>query len=287
MLFTIFTPAYNRADKLQQIYDSLKNQLSTECEWLIIDDGSKDETDKTVDEFLKKTSMNIRYIKKDNGGKHTAHNLAVDIARGKYFMCLDSDDYLVDGIIGKLLEELKKLNGEEGIIAYKSDQNNKLLSNAFPNTEYVLNTYELASKYKCLGEFVFVYPTQLLKKNKFPVFDGERFITECVLYDRLYNPMKLFAEIVEICEYQPDGLSNNLNEIMKKNPAGYCLYFMQRIDMQKSIMRRIMTIGKYHYFCKLAGNKKSGYTGKYKALVILFKPLGAICSLYYKKLRGF
>ena len=82
MLLTIFTPTYNRANKLENVYNSLKNQISSEYEWLIVDDGSIDNTKKIVEKFINDSLLNVRYIKKDNGGKHTAHNLAVDEAKG-------------------------------------------------------------------------------------------------------------------------------------------------------------------------------------------------------------
>lgn len=287
MLLTIFTPAYNRADKLEYLYKSLKDQLNDKYEWLIIDDGSTDQTEEVVSRFMKEAFIQIRYIKKENGGKHTAHNLAVDLARGELFMCLDSDDYLNENAVNKLIETIQKCHLGEGVIAYKCDRNNKLLSDKFPMVNEVPNTYILEKRYKCRGEFVLVYPTELLRKNKFPVFEGEKFLTESVLYDRLKCSMRLLPQVIEICEYQEDGLSNNLNNIMKNNPAGYCLYFMQRIEMQDSIVKRIVTIGKYHCFSSMAGNQKSKYIGKYKMLVYLFKPLGLVFNVYYKKVRGF
>lgn len=287
MTITIFTPTYNRADRLYRVYDSLTKQNCYDFEWLIIDDGSSDNTEEVVSSFVKDTEIKVRYIKKENGGKHTAHNAAVDSAQGRYFMCLDSDDYLAEGSIEKLLNVLNRCSENEGVISYKCDISGKLLSDKFPNTEAVSNTYELSQKYGCYGEFTLLYPTELLRKNKFPVFENERFITECVLYDRLDNNMILLPEIIEICEYQQEGLSNNLNSVMQKNPAGYCLYFTQRIDMQNSLKNRIITAGKYNCFCILAGKNKSDYEGKYKKTVIFCKPIGILFWLYYKLLRGF
>lgn len=287
MLLTIFTPAYNRADKLKQIYLSLEKQINTEFEWLIVDDGSKDNTEKVIAELMKNSSMNIRYYKKENGGKHTAHNMAVDMAAGKYFMCLDSDDYMNENSIEALLNAIEKCDYECGIIAYKCDQNKKMLSNEFPNINYVPNIYFLNKEYKCNGEFVFVFPISILQKNKFPVFEGERFLTESVLYDRLNCKMCLLPEVIEVCEYQVDGLSSNLNQIMKNNPAGYCLYFMQRIDMQKNFKDRIIVIGKYICFSIFAGKQKSNYNGKYKILSKILCPLGIVVWFYYKCVRKF
>ena len=82
----------------------MKNQIDDECEWIIVDDGSTDATEKVILQFCNESVCNIRYIKKENGGKHTAHNLAVDFAKGDYFMCLDSDDFLQDQAIAKLLK---------------------------------------------------------------------------------------------------------------------------------------------------------------------------------------
>lgn len=287
MLLTIFTPAYNRADKIRRVFSSLEEQMNSECEWLIIDDGSKDNTNEVVSKFIEESSMNIRYYKKENGGKHTAHNMAVDLAKGKYFMCLDSDDYLENNSIEALIYKIKQCDSQEGIIAYKCDHNRALLSKTFPQEVSVPNIYALNQEYNCMGEFVFVFPTELLKKNKFPVFAGERFLTESVLYDKMNCRMHLLEKVIEVCEYQTDGLSNNLNEIMKKNPAGYCMYFMQRIDVQTTFRNRIITIGKYLCFCIFAGEKRSVYNGKHKRLLRISYPLGIVMWLYYKWIRGF
>lgn len=287
MLLTIFTPAYNRGDKLRQTYLSLESQIYTEFEWLIIDDGSSDDTEKVISELMKKSSMNIRYYKKENGGKHTAHNMAVDVASGEYFLCLDSDDCMSQNSIETLLKTLKQCNSTEGIIAYKCDQNNELLSDKFPEIEEVSNIYSLNQEFNCNGEFVFVFPTEVLQKNKFPVFEGERFLTESVLYDSLRCKMRILPNVIEVCEYQSDGLSNNLNRIMKNNPAGYCLYFQQRIDMQRNFKNRIITMGKYNCFCIFAGRNKSIYNGKHKILLKLTYPIGIVMWFYYKCVRGF
>lgn len=285
MLLTIFTPAYNRADKLKNLYRSLKKQPNKEYEWLIVDDGSTDNTEEVVDAFLQESFVNIKYIKKRNGGKHTAHNRAVDLASGSYFMCLDSDDILNENAIRDLLIAVKKCNENEGIIAYKKDKKNILLSDIFPNVECISNTYLLEKEYKCRGEFTLLYPTKVLKKNKFPVFENERFLTESVLYDRLKCPMRLLPKVIEICEYQLDGLSQNLNKIMRENPAGYCLYFMQRIDMQVELRDRVIEASKYIAFCILAGEKKSLYKGKNESLIRWCYPLGFLFWIYYKVIR--
>ena len=289
MILTIFTPTYNRGTLLKRVFNSLLKQTENDFEWLIIDDGSSDNTKQIVNDFYSDAVFPIRYYKKINGGKHTAHNMAVNLAQGKYFVCLDSDDYLADNAIINVIKILEKCSSDEGIIAYKADEKGNLLSDRFPIELAITNTVELTSFYQCGGEFTLIYPTSVLKNNLFPVFEGERFITECVLYDRLSNICKmwLLPKVICVCEYQENGYSNNLNIMMKNNPAGYCLYFMQRIDLQLSRKDRVVYAGKYHCFKWFAKLESLDYNGTHKVLVMLCKPIGVFFGLYYKLFRDF
>ena len=177
MILTIFTPTYNRGTLLKRVFNSLLKQTEIDFEWLIIDDGSSDNTKQIVNDFYSDAVFPIRYYKKINGGKHTAHNMAVNLAQGKYFVCLDSDDYLADNAIINVIKILEKCSSDEGIIAYKADEKGNLLSDRFPIELAITNTVELTSFYQCGGEFTLIYPTSVLKNNLFPVFEGERFIT--------------------------------------------------------------------------------------------------------------
>ena len=114
-------------------------------------------------------------------------------------------------------------------------------------------------------------------------------MTESVLYDRLAKLEKvyLFPHVITICEYQEEGLTNSLNRIMKENPAGYCLYFMQRIDLQDTFLKRILYAGKYQSFSIFSGKQKTEYVGKYRGLVAFSKPIGLLFVCYYKLFRGF
>lgn len=286
MLLTIFTPTYNRGNMLQKIYNSIKKQNSNEIEWLIVDDGSSDNTEDVVSSFISENIVNINYIKKENGGKHTAHNTAVDNAKGSFFMCLDSDDDLSADALSVLFSSLNKCENE-GVIAYKTDKSGKLLSGTFPKVDFVDNIISLKNVYRCVGEFVFIFPTLVLKNNKFPVFTGERFMTESVLYDRLNIKMHLLPCVIQLCEYQSGGLSNNCNAIMKNNPAGYCLFFMQQIDLQTGFKSRLVTAGKYLTFAAFAKKNRSYYNGKHKFLVNCSYPISLLFRLYYKFFRNF
>ncbi len=289
MRLTIFTPTYNRADKLDRLYQSLLRQSCHAFEWLIIDDGSSDDTEGAVTAFQSSAqAFPIRYIKQENGGKHRAYNKALELAKGAYFFCVDSDDWLANNAVEHLLKACEGLNEKLFIAAYKQDEQGKRLSTEFPKIQEC-TLCELSAKYQCSGEYSLIFPTDLARKFPFPVFDGEKFITESVIYDRLsaVADVRLLPQVITICEYQEDGLSNNLNLVMKKNPAGYCLYFMQRIDIATSLRDRIITVGKYHCFCMFAREQRSKYIGNHRWLVRLTRPLGVLFRIYYVRKRGF
>lgn len=287
MKLTIFTPTYNRADKLHRVYESLIDQTSYDFEWLIIDDGSADNTESIVQSFLDEKHFPVRYVKQKNGGKHRAYNRALELAQGDWFFCVDSDDWLADGAIEKILDFVY-YREDKLIFAYKKDEKGTLLSDEFPEKMAQISLRKLNDDCHCNGEFSIIFRTDFARRFPFPVFEGENFITEAVIYDRMASVEKvsLLSQVITICEYQEDGLSNNLNRIMRANPAGYCLYFMQRIDIQKTMLQRIITAGKYQCFCRFSGKQRSEYIGNHPVMVTLAKPLGLLFLLYYKILRG-
>lgn len=287
MKLTIFTPAYNRGDTLPRLYESLLEQSCFDFEWLIVDDGSTDNTALVVEEFLKETKFPVRYCYKENGGKHTAHNLALSLAKGKWFFCVDSDDYLTCGAVADLVAALD--TESRGVAAYKQMPNGKLFSGEFPAAVTACHFGELIKTYGCEGEFSLVFPTDLLKKYPFPVFAGERFVTESVVYDRLDGECEflLLPKAVTVCQYQEDGYSQNANSLMARNPNGYCLYFMQRVDWAPSFSQRVACAGKYWCFRLICKNPELDYRGKHPVLTLLCLPLGIVFRIYYKCIRGF
>ena len=103
MLLTVCTPTYNRAHTLPRLYESLVRQTSQDFEWLVVDDGSTDNTRELVDGWVAEGRIRIRYVYKENGGKPSAHNLGVRLAAGELFFCVDSDDYLTDNAVELIL----------------------------------------------------------------------------------------------------------------------------------------------------------------------------------------
>lgn len=286
-MLTVFTPTYNRGEKLRRLYNSLLSQSDNDLEWLIVDDGSTDNTAEIISEFSA-NKFPIRYYKKKNGGKHTAYNYALEKARGEIFICVDSDDYLAKDVVSIISKKYYELNANI-ILAYKVDTLGNMLSQPFPQNLEKSGILQLADFYNCRGEFTLIFKTEYAKQYPFPIFKEENFVTESVVYDRMFISENAFLlrEIITVCEYQKNGLTNNTNKIMKKNPAGYCLYFMQRIDLQKNFLLKLIISSKYHAFCFFAGKNKTKYVGKNRFFVRCTIPIGLICWLYYKAIRKF
>lgn len=284
MKLTVFTPAYNRAKLLERVYESISRQITDEIEWLIVDDGSSDNTEALVDSLRSKAQFPIVYIKKENGGKHTAHNLALQHARGEWFMCLDSDDMLANGAFEKIFFILPRCTDEIcTVAAYKSDTKGQLLSDEFSQNEIPQGIYTLLEKYH--GEYVFIFRTDVIRKYPYPVFDGERFSGECILYDKLeidgYKALPC-AEVFQMCEYQTEGLSLGYKKLLKNNPCGFQIYYLQRISLARSFKQRFIYCIKYSAFRILGKFKAPKYEGKYSYLTFLSYPLGALASIYYR-----
>lgn len=230
-IITIFTPTYNRAYILPNAYKSLLQQDSSLFKWLIVDDGSTDNTEDLVKAWVAENKIEINYIKQKNTGKMASHNKGVIECDTELFMCLDSDDVLCHNAIKSIVDHWSKEERNmllAGIIAPKRTLNAKELhakNNVIPNG---LDYSTLSDLYKngYRGETALAFRTQVIKEYPFPIFQGEKFIPEASAYERIDERYQysLMKEYVMDCEYQPDGYTQNGLRYMVQNPLGaaYC-----------------------------------------------------------------
>lgn len=226
---TIFTPTYNRAYILGELYKSLQQQTDYQFEWLIVDDGSTDDTNAIVSKWItEETRFPIRYFKKENGGKHRAINFALQYARGEYFFIVDSDDRLVPNAIETVSKQMKNLPRDgckkyAGICNCRGYSPTERMGTSFQG-EYVDCTSLEREKYGITGDKAEVFYTDVMRQYPFPEFDGEKFITECVVWDKMaadgFN-LRFFNEIIYLCEYREDGLTQQGLDLYYRNPQGY------------------------------------------------------------------
>lgn len=285
MIFTIFTPTYNREKLLTKLYESLLKQTFQNFEWLIIDDGSTDKTEDIVKKFISEEKINIKYIKKINEGKQKTYNMAIDLAQGEYFICIDSDDYYVDnGLeIIKYYIEKNQENTQIGAYSYLSIYpNEKLIGTAFPKDEMISNSFDIYYNNNVKGDKGIVFKTKILKKFRFPCIEGEKFITEALLYNRISKEYDwvFFNEKIEVKEYQNTGLSKNLNKIILENTKGYDLYYkelQEHINSFKSFLK--VNYSYYLYMIKIKRIRIKEL--KYKSAIFLY-PIFFLNSLRRK-----
>ena len=217
-MITIMPPTYNRAYILNKAYMSLKNQTSFDFEWIIIDDGSTDNTEQIVSRWKEECKdFEIVYFKQQNGGKHRAVNKAIKIARNDWFLILDSDDQLTENAVETVHSWIAGVAGLKGTA--------KQAIGGKPKQNYIEATNLERKKYGLLGDKVEVYKTKILKQYPFPEFDGENFIRESAVWDHIAKDglkLRWHNEIIYLCEYIEDGLTKNTNEeTYKKNFEGF------------------------------------------------------------------
>ena len=241
MKLTIFTPTYNRAYILENLYNSLLNQTNIDFEWIIIYDESIDNTDQLVESWINQNRLDIKYIKQSHGGKHRAINKASEIANGKYMFIVDSDDMLTKDAVEKVLEWIDEIDQDEtfcGVSGLKILNNGQVVGGDIDSTNYVDATNFEREKYNLLGDKAEVYRTDLLKKYKFPEFDNEYFVTEEVCYQEIANAkykIRWYNYPIYICDYLDDGLTNmgaNNLEGHCKNYKGFCYLIKRAIKIQ-------------------------------------------------------
>lgn len=235
---TIFTPTYNRAYTLGRIYASLKKQKNTMFEWIVVDDGSTDNTRELVQSWIQEKYINIRYYYQENAGKMQAHNKGVDLAKYELFCCVDSDDYLTNNaidIILKCWDEHKKDKNVIGLLNFKFSKKGQEVSSG--NLKNVIGRTctldEAYRKYGLRGDAELIYRTEVIKNFSFPHFNGEKFVPELYLYDQLDRVGKLYMQgrKLFICEYLPDGYTASMKKTIHDNPCGYEAYIVQRLDI--------------------------------------------------------
>lgn len=285
---TVFTPAYNRAHTLSRTYASLQRQDCKEFIWLVVDDGSIDDTKELVQKWKEEErGFDIRYVYKENGGMHSAHNCAYRHIDTTLAVCIDSDDALADGAITKILKkwrEIEKLN-YAGIIGLDADLNTgKVLGTEFPagmKDTTLMDFYAAGGT----GDKKLVLRTEIVNKYPpYPEFPGEKYVALGYKYRLIDQDYKLAVLNEVLCnvEYQADGSSKTMYRQYLKNPQGFA--FWRKVNMLYPVHPRRIFIECIHYVSSsiFAGNKSFISESPRKKMTILAIPFGLLLSWYIR-----
>ena len=253
---TIFTPTYNRAYVLGKCYESLKRQTVKDFIWLIVDDGSSDNTKELVSSWIEEKILEIKYIYQENQGMHGAHNTAYENIDTELNVCIDSDDYMTDDAIEKIVDKWNTYKNEKysGIVALDIYNNGEIIGKKLPNQKSIklCDYYSNGGK----GDKKLIYRTEVINKYpQYPVFEGEKYVSlgyKYLLIDQDYD-LLIMNEPVCVVEYMEDGSSRNMYNQYLKNPKGFA--FLRKVHMKydKSLKRKFITCVHYvssSFICK-------------------------------------
>ena len=282
---TVFTPAYNRVHTLSRTYESLCQQECKDFIWLIVDDGSTDGTGELVRTWQQKNKdFEIRYVYKENGGMHTAHNTAYEMIDTELNVCIDSDDCLEKGAVQKILDKWATVRnqGYAGLIGLDADMNGNLIGKGFPSglRDTTLTGYYAAGG---RGDKKLVYRTDIMKKYPpYPVFEGEKYVALAYKYRLIDQDYRLAVLNEVLCrvEYQADGSSGTMWKQYLKNPRGFA--FWRKVCMQYPDSRKRQFVDCIHYVSSslIAGEKHMISESPAKMETIAALPWGFLLACF-------
>ena len=285
---TVFTPAYNRAHTLPRTYESLCQQKCKDFIWLIVDDGSQDNTAELIRQWqARDNGFEIRYIYKENGGMHTAHNTAYEHIDTELNTCIDSDDKLAPDAVEKILRKWDQVKdqGYAGIIGLDADFEGKIIGKGFPEglTETTVVGYYAAGG---SGDKKLVYRTDIINQYPpYPVFEGEKYVSLAYKYrliDQTYK-MAVLDEVLCNVEYQPDGSSGTMWKQYLKNPRGFA--FWRKICMQYPESKKRLFVDCVHYVAESMIARERHYikTSPRKFLSLVAVPFGVVLAVLIRR----
>ena len=285
---TVFTPTYNRGEILKELYKSLKRQTNKDFQWIIVDDGSTDNTEEVVKSWIAEDEIIIRYFKQENGGKQRAFNKGVSHSDTELFMCVDSDEYMLDNAVDIILKAWTNVKYKKyiaGIVALRGKTESQPVGTEFPKEICESTLTDLYSRYHFKGDTELIYRTHILKKYPFWVAKNEKFMGESYVYqkiDQIYK-LSLLPQIVAVGEYLEDGYTKNIRKIIKENPVSYTVLRKQSAVYATNLKMRF-----YHtMLCMVGGimsNKNPFSVAPYKWIAVLaYIPAWLVWLIFYRK----
>lgn len=229
---TVFTPVFNRAYIITQLYESLCRQTDKDFEWLVVDDGSDDNIDELMAGFKAEGKITITYITQPNGGKHTAINRGVSEAGGQFFMIVDSDDYLTDNAV-EWIHQTSELIAEDnrfaGISGIRIRPDGSKIGGGGDFGSIDANALDIRLKYGVSGDLAEVFKTEVLRRYPFPVFEGEKFCPEAMVWNRIAEKymLRYCHKGIYVCEYLADGLTAKITRMRRNSPQASMTYYSE------------------------------------------------------------
>ena len=263
---SILTPTYNRGKLLLPLYDSLKNLTFKDFEWLIVDDGSEDDTEQYALSWIAHNIQNaefpIRYIKKSNGGKHTAINRGVREANGELILILDSDDTLPSDSLATIAQYYEQCKGYKdcaGVCGLMAHHDGQLIGTGFPKDPMYESAllFRYAEKGNVTGDLLEVYKTSVMREFSFPEIENEKFCPESLVWNRIAGKYKLlcFNKVIYYRDYLDGGLTSKIVKIRMNSPVASMMTYSEMLSYNISLKWKIRSAINYWRFRYCIKNK--------------------------------
>lgn len=289
---TVFTPAYNRENLLPRCFESMKNQTVKDFIWMVIDDGSTDNTRELVQNWINtETTFEIQYYYKENGGLHTAYNEAIAHIETPLCVCIDSDDWMPDNAIELILNFWEKNGSDDyaGIVGLDFTSDGKVIGDPLPNQKSVNLIDLLVGKYPIVnGDRTNVVRTELYKKYApMKVFPGEKNFNPHYMHLQISQEYDFLVlnENLRFVEYQPGGMSDSVLKQYRSSPNSFAeirkLYLSFPGTSLKFKIRHAIHLTAS---CILAGKPMEAFSGTHNKLIVgLLFPVGALLAAYIQR----
>ena len=261
MMITVLTPTYNRGGRLQSLWNSLQKQTVKDFEWLVVDDGSTDGTKNLITQLQEKSDFPIRYIYKNNGGKHTALNVGIQTICSELIFIVDSDDCVTDDAVESILKIHKKYRSQNNICGYaflRAFPDGKINGKKFDVDEKIGSYIDVRVNGDDTGaDKAEVFKTHCLKEFPFPEYPNEKFLGEDLVWVRMARKYEMvhINKAIYVGNYLEDGLTNNRRKHNIASPIG-CMHRAEEF-MESDLKTRYRIKGGLQYivYGRFAGVK--------------------------------
>lgn len=280
MTITVLTPTYNRQESIKNLWESLRIQTKKDFEWLVIDDGSTDNTKALIKQLQAVSDFPIRYIYKDNGGKHTALNVGIREIKSELTFIVDSDDTLSLDAIETISRYHRRYGGDSRLCGYtflRRFPNGKINGKSFEPNEMIANYIDARiNTNDTMADKAEVFFTRCLKEFPFPEYPNEKFLGEDIVWIRMARKYDMvhINKAIYVGNYMVDGLTKNRRKHNIESPIG-CMHRAEEFMKNDIALKyRIKGALQYVIYGKFANYKLGNMlkTSKKFLVLIVFLP---------------
>lgn len=253
-MITVLTATYNRAHTLERLFASLAGQGDTRFQWVVVDDGSTDDTPALLQRLCGQAPFSMQVVRQDNSGKHVAINTGCAVATGQWILIVDSDDALTPDAIQTVHEHIQTVaqNDVVGLCFRKAYFSGELIGKSLPEDVPLAMHPTDAGKLFC-GDLAYVFLRSSLLAHPFPVIPDEKFVPELYVWNQIGDDGRILyfaGKFIYLCEYLDDGYTANFAQHLKRNPRGFLLFYWAQFkreralhDKAKFLIRSVQCLG--------------------------------------------